>query len=78
MKSTGVKLATISGYFSAVRSYLTFLNRAELEKKPQIDLTKFELKYYEVLPSKKELKNRLIAMERELEAIRGMLEKYQK
>lgn len=78
MKSTGVKLATISGYFSAVRSYLTFLNRAELEKKPQIDLTKFELKYYEVLPSKKELKNRLIAMEREIEAIRGMLEKYQK
>lgn len=77
IKGTGVKLATISGYFSAVRSYLTFLNRAELEKKQEIDLTKFELKYYELLPSKKELESRLIAMEREIEAIRGMLEKYQ-
>lgn len=74
MKSTGVKLATISGYFSAVRSYLTFLNRAELGKK--IDLTKFELNYYELLPSKKELESRLIAIEQEVEAIRGMLEKY--
>ena len=76
IKGTGVKLETISGYFSAVRSYLTFLNRAELGKKQQIDLTKFELKYYELLPSKKELESRLIAMEREIEAIRGMLEKY--
>lgn len=76
IKGTGVKLATISGYFSAVRSYLTFLNRAELGKKQQIDLTKFELKYYELLPSKKELENRLIAIEQEVEAIRGMLEKY--
>lgn len=76
IKGTGVKLATISGYFSAVRSYLTFLNRAELGKKQQIDLTKFELKYYELLPSKKELESRLIAMEREIEAIREMLEKY--
>ena len=77
MKSTGVKLATISGYFSAVRSYLTFLNQAELGKKQQIDLSKFELKYYEVLPSKKELENRLIGIERELSEIKGMLEKYQ-
>ena len=76
MKSTGVKLATISGYFSAVRSYLTFLNQAELGKKQQIDLSKFELKCYEVLPSKKELESRLIAIEQEVEAIRGMLEKY--
>lgn len=76
MKSTGVKLATISGYFSAVRSYLTFLNRAELGN--ELDLTKFELKYYETLPSKKELESRLIAMEREIKAIRGMLEKYGK
>lgn len=76
MKTTGVKLATISGYFSAVRSYLTFLNRAELGKKQQIDLTKFELKYYELLPSKKELESRLIGIERELSEIRGMLEKY--
>lgn len=74
MKSTGVKLATISGYFSAVRSYLTFLNRAELGKK--IDLTKFELNYYELLPSKKELESRLSDIEREVEAIRGMLEKW--
>lgn len=77
IKETGVKVATISGYFSAVKSYLTFLNRAELEKKHKIDLTKFELKYYELLPSKKELESRLIAMELEIEAIRGMLEKYQ-
>lgn len=77
MKSTGVKLATISSYFSAVKSYLTFLNRAELEKKHKIDLTKFELKYYELLPSKKELESRLIAIEKEVEAIKGMLEKYQ-
>ena len=76
MKSTGVKLSTISGYFSAVRSYLAFLNRAELEKKHKIDLTKFELKYYELLPSKKELESRLIAIEKEVEAIRGMLEKW--
>lgn len=78
MKSTGVKLATISGYFSAVRSYLTFLNRTELGKKHQIDLSKFELKYYEVLPSKKELESRLIDIEREVKAIRGMLEKWGK
>ena len=76
IKETGVKVATISGYFSAVKSYLTFLNRAELEKKHKIDLTKFELKYYELLPSKKELESRLIAIEKEVEAIRGMLEKY--
>lgn len=78
IKETGVKVATISGYFSAVRSYLAFLNRAELGKNQPIDLAKFELKYYELLPSKKELESRLIAMEREIEAIRGMLEKYQK
>lgn len=74
MKGTGVKLATISGYFSAVRSYLNHLNSLKLGQ--EIDLTKFELKYYEVLPSKKELENRLIAIEQEVEAIRGMLEKY--
>lgn len=77
IKGTGVKLSTINGYFSAVRSYLTFLNQSELGKKQQIDLTKFELRYYEVLPSKKELESRLIAMEREIKAIKGMLEKYQ-
>ena len=76
MKSTGVKLATISGYFSAVRSYLTFLNQSELVHEQQIDLTKFEFKYYELLPSKKELESRLIGIERELSEIRGMLEKY--
>ena len=78
IKGTGVKLSTISGYFSAVRSYLTFLNQSELVHEQQIDLTKFELKCYELLPSKKELESRLIAMEREIEAIRGMLEKYGK
>lgn len=76
MKGTGVKLSTISGYFSAVRSYLTFLNQSELVHEQQIDLTKFELRYYEVLPSKKELESRLIGIERELSEIRGMLEKY--
>lgn len=74
MRGTGVKLATISGYFSAVRSYLNYLNDLKLGR--QIDLTKFELKYYEVLPSKKELESRLIDIEKEVEAIRGMLEKY--
>ena len=74
MKRTSVKLATLSGYFSAVRSYLNHLNSLKLGQ--QIDLSKFELKYYELLPSKKELENRLIAIEREVEAIRGMLEKY--
>ena len=77
MKSTGVKLATISGYFSAVRSYLTFLNQSELVQEQQVDLAKFEFKYYELLPSKKELESRLIGMEREIKAIKGMLEKYQ-
>lgn len=76
IKETGVKLSTISGYFSAVRSYLAFLNRSELVQEQQVDLAKFEFKYYELLPSKKELESRLIAMEREIEAIRGMLEKY--
>lgn len=76
IKETGVKVATISGYFSAVRSYLAFLNRSQMVLNQPIDLAKFELKYYELLPSKKELENRLIAMEREIEAIRGMLEKY--
>lgn len=74
IKRTSVKLSTLSGYFSAVKSYLNHLNRSELGQK--IDLSKFELKYYEVLPSKKELENRLIAIEQEVEAIRGMLEKY--
>ena len=78
IKETGVKVATISGYFSAVRSYLAFLNRSQMVLNQPIDLAKFELKYYELLPSKKELENRLIAMEREIEAIKGMLEKYQK
>ena len=78
IKETGVKVATISGYFSAVRSYLAFLNRSQMVLNQPIDLAKFELKYYELLPSKKELESRLIAMEREIEAIRGMLEKYQK
>ena len=78
IKGTGVKLSTISGYFSAVRSYLTFLNQSELVQQQQIDLSKFELKYYEVLPSKKELERRLIDIEREVSEIRGMLEKYQK
>lgn len=78
IKGTGVKLSTISGYFSAVRSYLAFLNRSQMVLNQPIDLAKFELKYYELLPSKKELESRLIAMEREIEAIRGMLEKYQK
>ena len=36
IKRTSIKLSTLSGYFSAVRSYLTFLNREELEQ--QIDL----------------------------------------
>lgn len=76
MKRSGVKLATISGYFSAIRSYLSFLNRSEVIQNRPIELEKFELKYYEVLPSKKELENRLIAIERELSEIRGMLEKY--
>lgn len=74
IKRTSVKLSTLSGYFSAVRSYLNHLNSLKLGQK--IDLSKFELKYYEVLPSKKELENRLIAIEQEVEAIRGMLEKY--
>lgn len=77
IKETSVKLATISGYFSAVRSYLAFLNRSEMVQNQQIDLSKFELRYYEALPSKKELESRLIAMEREIKAIKGMLEKYQ-
>lgn len=64
IQRTSVKLSTLSGYFSAVKSYLNHLNRSEL-------------KYYEVLPSKKELESRLIAMEREIKAIKGMLEKYQ-
>lgn len=76
IKETGVKVATISGYFSAVRSYLAFLNRSQMVLNQPIDLAKFELKYYELLPSKKELESRLIAMEREIEAIKGMLEKY--
>ena len=76
IKETGVKVATISGYFSAIRSYLNYLNGLKLGQ--QIDLTKFELKCYELLPSEKELESRLIAMEREIEVIRGMLEKYQK
>lgn len=63
IQRTSVKLSTLSGYFSAVKSYLNHLNRSEL-------------KYYEVLPSKKELESRLIAMEREIKAIKGMLEKY--
>ena len=42
----------------------------------EIDLSKFELRYYEALPSKKELESRLIDIEREVEAIKGMLEKY--
>lgn len=76
IKGTGVKLSTISGYFSAVRSYLTFLNQSELVQKQQVDLAKFEFKYYELLPSKKELESRLIGIERELSEIKGMLEKY--
>lgn len=75
IQRTGVKLSTLSGYFSAIKSYLNHLNGSELGQK--IDLTKFELKYYELLPSKKELESRLIAMEREIKAIKGMLEKYQ-
>lgn len=74
IKRTSVKLSTLSGYFSTVKSYLNHLNSLKLGQK--IDLSKFELKYYEVLPSKKELENRLIAIEQEVEAIRGMLEKY--
>lgn len=74
IKRTSVKGSTLSGYFSAVKSYLNHLNSLKLGQ--EIDLSKFELKYYEVLPSKKELKNRLIAIEQEVEAIRGMLEKY--
>lgn len=74
IKRTSIKLSTLSGYFSAVKSYLNHLNSLKLGQK--IDLSKFELKYYEVLPSKKELENRLIAIEQEVEAIRGMLEKY--
>lgn len=76
IKGTGVKLSTISGYFSAVRSYLTFLNQSELVQQQQVDLAKFEFKYYELLPSKKELERRLIDIERELSEIKGMLEKY--
>ena len=74
MKRTSVKLATLSGYFSAVKSYLNHLNGFELGQ--EIDLSKFELRYYEALPSKKELESRLIDIEREVEAIKGMLEKY--
>lgn len=74
IQRTSIKLSTLSGYFSAVKSYLNHLNRSELGQK--IDLSKFELKYYEVLPSKKELERRLIDIEKEVEAIRGMLEKY--
>ena len=74
IQRTSVKLSTLSGYFSAVKSYLNHLNSLKLGQK--IDLSKFELKYYEVLPSKKELESRLIDIEREVEAIKGMLEKY--
>ena len=74
MKTTGIKLSTLSGYFSAVKSYLNHLNGFELGQ--EIDLSKFELRYYEALPSKKELESRLIDIEREVEAIKGMLEKY--
>ena len=77
IKRTSIKLSTLSGYFSAVKSYLTYLNRSKLGRNQQIDLSKFELKYYETLPSKKELESRLIAMEREIKAIKGMLVKYQ-
>ena len=77
IKRTSIKLSTLSGYFSAVKSYLTYLNRSKLGRNQQIDLSKFELKYYETLPSKKELESRLIAMGREIKAIKGMLEKYQ-
>ncbi|MBC9707837.1 MAG: hypothetical protein H9W80_00950 [Enterococcus sp.] len=68
IKRTSIKLSTLSGYFSAVKSYLNHLNGFELSK--------FELRYYEALPSKKELESRLIDIEREVEAIKGMLEKY--
>lgn len=74
IKRTSVKLSTLSGYFSVVKSYLNHLNRSELGQK--IDLSKFELKYYEVLPSKKKLERRLIDIEREVSEIKGMLEKY--
>lgn len=74
IQRTSVKLSTLSGYFSAVKSYLNHLNSLKLGQK--IDLSKFELKYYEVLPSKKKLENRLIAIEREVSEIKGMLEKY--
>lgn len=74
IKRTSVKLSTLSGYFSAVKSYLNHLNGFELGQ--EIDLSKFELRYYEALPSKKELESRLIDIEREVEAIKGMLEKY--
>ena len=76
IKETGVKVATISSYFSAVKSYLNYLNGLKLGQ--EIDLSKFELRYYEVLPSKKELESRLSDIERELLAIKGMLEKYGK
>lgn len=76
IRGTGVKLATISSYFSAVKSYLNYLNGLKLGQ--EIDLSKFELRYYEVLPSKKELESRLSDIERELLAIKGMLEKYGK
>lgn len=74
IKRTSIKLSTLSGYFSAVKSYLNHLNGFELGQ--EIDLSKFELRYYEALPSKKELESRLIDIEREVEAIKGMLEKY--
>lgn len=74
MVRQGRAQTTIQGYFTTVRSYLNYMNEHHVFSEP-INTEKFQWTG-QVLPSKRQLINRVERLEKELEDLKKILDTY--
>lgn len=74
MVRKGRSQTTIQGYFTPVRSYLNYINEHHVFYEP-INTEKFQWTG-QVLPSKRQLINRVERLEKELEDLKNILDTY--
>lgn len=74
MVRQGRAQTTIQGYFTPVRSYLNYMNEHHVFSEP-INTEKFQWTG-QVLPSKRQLINRVERLEKELEDLKNILDTY--
>lgn len=74
MVRQGRAQTTIQGYFTPVRSYLNYMNEHHVFSEP-INTEKFQWTG-QVLPSKRQLINRVERLEKELEDLKNILATY--